>query len=67
VRRASIASEGYRLFFVYLRELVVEILTKKEEGKTWWDFAPQDVKDDVTRLEQTEEVKGWMAATAHLS
>jgi Swt1-like HEPN len=62
VRSASIASEGYKLFFVfeeYLREVVVEVLTK--EGKTWWDFAPQDVKDEVTRLEQTEEVKSWMA------
>ena len=66
VRRATIASEGYKLFFFfvfeeYLREVVVKVLTKEKEGKTWWDFAPQDVKDEVARLEQTEEVKSWMA------
>jgi len=64
VRRASSASEGYKLFFVfeeYLREMIVEVLTKEQDGKTWWDFAPQDVKDYVTGLEQTEEVKSWMA------
>jgi hypothetical protein len=31
------------------------------ESVTTWDFAPSDVKDEVTRLEQTEEVKSWMA------
>jgi hypothetical protein len=64
VRRATIASEGYKLFFVfeeYLREMVVEVLTNVDGSKTWWDFAPQDVKDYVTTLEQTEEVKSWMA------
>ncbi len=64
VRRASSASEGYKLFFVfeeYLREIMVETLAKEVGGKTWWDFAPQDVKEEVTKLEQTEEVKSWMA------
>lgn len=64
VRRASSASEGYKLFFVfeeYLREMVVEVLTNEQDGKTWWEFAPQDVKDYVTGLETTEEVKSWMA------
>lgn len=64
VRRAESASEGYQLFFVfeeYLREIVVEVLAKEDEGKTWWDFAPQDVKDYVVGLEQTEEIKSWMA------
>lgn len=64
VRRASSASEGYMLFFVfeeYLREIVVEVLTKENGAKTWWDFAPQDVKDEVARLEVAEEVKSWMA------
>lgn len=63
VRRASTASEGYKLFFVfeeYLREMIVDVLAK-ENGRTWWDFAPQDVKDEVTKLEQQEEVKSWMA------
>jgi hypothetical protein len=64
VRNATIASEAYRLFFVfesYLREFVVEVLTKEEETKTWWDFVPQDVRDDVGKLEATEEIKSWMA------
>jgi hypothetical protein len=64
VKNAINASEGYKLFFVfesYLREFVVEVLSKEEAGKTWWDFAPSDVKDEVTKLEQTEEVKSWMA------
>jgi hypothetical protein len=64
LRRASDASEGYKLFFVfesYLREFIVDTLTKEGETKMWWDFVPSDVKDEVARLEATEEVKGWMA------
>jgi hypothetical protein len=64
VRRATNAAEGYRLFFVfeeYLRELIVEVLIKEEGAKTWWDFAPGDVKDEVTKLEANEEVKSWMS------
>jgi hypothetical protein len=63
VRNAVKAGEAYRLFYVfesYLREFVVEVLSK-EQGKTWWDYAPPDVKDEVTKLEQTEEAKSWMA------
>jgi hypothetical protein len=57
------ASEPYKLFFVferYLRQLVIGVLSRdgKEE---WWDKLPQDVKDEVTKLEETEEVKNWMA------
>jgi hypothetical protein len=64
VRSATRASEAYRLFFVfesYLRDFIVEVLTKEDQTKTWWDFVPQDVKDEVGRLEATEEVKSWMA------
>jgi hypothetical protein len=64
VRRAASASQSYKLFFVfeeYLRQIVVDVLTKEQEGKTWWDFAPQDVREEITKLETTEEVKGWMA------
>ena len=38
VRAATIASEAYKLFFVfeeYLRQLVVEVLTQETEAKTW--------------------------------
>lgn len=63
VKRAVKASEAYRLFFVfesYLREFVVEVLSK-EATEEWWAKVPKDVKDEVTRLEETEEVKSWMA------
>jgi hypothetical protein len=63
VRRATEASEAYKLFFVfesYLRELVVEVLTK-DNTTTWWDKVPPDVQTEVSRLEETEEVKSWMA------
>jgi hypothetical protein len=62
VRRAIDASEGYKLFFVlegYLRELIVEVLSK--ENETWWDKVPPDVQAEVSKLEETEEVKSWMA------
>ena len=61
VKQANRAAEGYKLFFVfenYLRELVIEVMSK-EEG--WWDKVPKDVQDEVTKLEQTEEAKRWMA------
>lgn len=62
VRRATSAALGYKLFFVfeeYLRDLIVEVLSK--DGGTWWDKIPTDVQQEVSRLEETEEVKGWMA------
>jgi hypothetical protein len=63
VRRATEAAEAYKLFFVfesYLREFVVEVLSK-DEATTWWDHVPTDVQTEVLRLEETEEVKSWMA------
>ncbi len=63
VRQACDAAEAYKLFFVfetYLRELLVEVLSKdgKEE---WWDKLPKDVQDEVNKLAETEEIKSWMA------
>jgi Swt1-like HEPN len=63
VRGAIDASVAYKLFFVfeeYLRELIMEVLAKDEQAN-WWDKVPKDVQDEVTKLEQTEEVKSWMA------
>ena len=63
VREANDAAEAYRLFFVfetYLRALVVDILSK-DQTVNWWDKVPQNVKDDVAKLEETEEMKAWMA------
>ncbi|MBS0166268.1 MAG: hypothetical protein JSR29_09320 [Nitrospira sp.] len=63
VRRASVAGETYRLFFVFenfLRDFVVEVLSK-DPTQTWWDKVPQNVQDEVVKLEETEEIKSWMA------
>jgi Swt1-like HEPN len=48
------------VFESYLREFIVEVLSK-EGTETWWEKVPTDVQTEVTRLEETEEVKGWMA------
>lgn len=63
VRKATEASEAYRLFFVfesYLRDFIVEVLSK-DTTETWWDKVPSDVKTEVIRLEEMEEVKSWMS------
>jgi hypothetical protein len=63
VRDADEASEGYRLIFVfesYLRDLVVEALSQ-DPTTQWWDKVPTDVQDYVRVLEETEDVKQWMA------
>jgi hypothetical protein len=63
VRRAAIAAETYKLFFVfegYLRAFVVDVLSR-DPAVSWWDRLPKDVQDDVSKLEETEEAKGWMA------
>jgi hypothetical protein len=63
VKEANSASFGFRLFYVfenYLREFVVETLTG-EGSDTWWDKIPKDVQDEVEKLEDNEELKGWMS------
>lgn len=63
VRRSAQASEAYRLFFVfegYLREFVAGVLIGKD-ADNWWNGVPQDVKDDVAKMEENEEAKSWMA------
>ncbi len=63
VRSAIAGADAYKLFFTFenfLRDLVVDVLSR-DPGTNWWDKVPQDVKDEVTRLEQTEEAKRWMA------
>lgn len=62
VRSSIDASVAYKLFFVfeeYLRELIVEVLSK--ENETWWDKVPTDVQQEITKLEETEDMKSWMA------
>lgn len=61
--RAIQAADTYKLFFVfegYLREFVVEVLSR-DAATSWWDKVPKDVQDEVVKLEDTEEAKSWMA------
>jgi hypothetical protein len=63
VRRATLAAEAYRLFFVFenfLRSFVLDVLSK-DATRSWWERVPSDVQVEVEKLEQTEEVKSWMA------
>lgn len=63
VRGALAGADAYKLFFTFenfLRDLVVDVLSR-DPLTNWWDKVPQDVKDEVNRLEQTEEAKRWMA------
>jgi hypothetical protein len=63
VRQATDAAEAYKLFFVfenYLREFIVEVLSK-DGAESWYEKVPTDVQDEVAKLEQTEEIKSWMA------
>ena len=63
VHRALEAAETYKLLFVfenYLRKFVVEVLSD-DPAVNWWDRLPKDVQDEVSKLEQTEEAKTWMA------
>ena len=63
VHSAQRAAETYKLLFVfenYLREFVIELLSK-DPAVNWWDRLPKDVQEEVSKLEQTEEAKIWMA------
>lgn len=63
VRNAFSAAEAYKLLFVfegYLRDLVIEALSR-DGTEDWWQAVPKDVQDEVTKLAETEEAKGWMA------
>jgi hypothetical protein len=63
VRDATLAAEAYRLIFVFenfLRLFVVSVLSKDAE-RQWWDKVPKDVQDEVLKIEETDEMKSWMA------
>jgi len=63
VKQAMRAAESYKLFFVfegYLRDFVVEVLSA-DPAVSWWDRIPKDVQEEVTKLEETEDAKSWMA------
>ena len=59
VRRAVATAEVFKLFFVFenfLREFVLETLSELDKTN-WWSRVPQDVIDEVEKLEQTEQQK----------
>ncbi len=63
VRRATKTAEVFKLFFVFenfLREFVLSTLTEDDQ-ENWWNKVPKDVRDEVEKLEQTEEINAWMA------
>lgn len=63
VKKALRAAESYKLFFVfegYLRGFVMEVLSA-DPAVSWWERIPKDVQDEVSKLEETEEAKSWMA------
>jgi hypothetical protein len=66
VRSAMDAAEAYKLFFVferYLREFVIGVLS--QDGKAdWWPKVPPDVQTEITKLEETEDAKSWMALSS---
>ncbi|WP_298153293.1 Swt1 family HEPN domain-containing protein, partial [Metallibacterium sp.] len=59
----SLLNANSALFFVFenfLRKFVLDVLSK-DSTTSWWEHVPPDVKSEVEKLEQTEEVKSWMA------
>lgn len=61
-RDAVEAAETFKLFFVfenYLRDFILTVLSEADK-ENWWNSVPQNVKDDVAKLEETEDKKRWM-------
>jgi hypothetical protein len=62
VRDAVETSETFKLFFVfenYLRDFILTVLSGADK-ENWWNGIPQNVKDEVSKLEETEDKKKWM-------
>jgi hypothetical protein len=63
LRRAVATAEVFKLFFIFenfLRQFVLETLSELDSAN-WWSRIPQDVIDEVEKMEQTEQQKQWMA------
>lgn len=61
-RDAVDAADTFKLFFVfenYLRDFVLTVLSEADK-ENWWNAVPQNVRDDVGKLEETEDKKKWM-------
>jgi hypothetical protein len=63
VKKATRAAAVYKLFFVFenfLRSFVLSVLSETDP-ENWWTKVPTDVREDVEKLEATEDAKAWMA------
>jgi len=61
-RDAASAAETFKLFFVlenYLRDFILTVLSEADK-ENWWSAVPQQVQDEVAKLEETEDKKKWM-------
>lgn len=61
-RDAVDAAETFKLFFVfenYLRDFILTVLSEADKDN-WWNAVPQNVRDEVSKLEETEDKKKWM-------
>lgn len=61
-RDAVEAAETFKLFFVlenYLRDFILTVLSEADR-ENWWNAVPQNVQDEVAKLEETEDKKKWM-------
>lgn len=61
-READAAADTFKLFFVlenYLRDFVLTVLSEADK-ENWWNSVPLNVRDDVAKLEETEDKKKWM-------
>jgi hypothetical protein len=61
-REAVEAAETFKMFFVlenYLRDFILTVLSEADK-ENWWNAVPQNVRDDVAKLEETEDKKKWM-------
>jgi hypothetical protein len=61
-RDAVRAAETFKLFFVlenYLRDFIVTVLSETDK-ENWWNSVPQQVREEVAKLEETEDKKKWM-------
>lgn len=64
VKSAGRAAEVYRYLFVFevfLRELVREVLSESDPEEWWEKKVPTQVKEDVAKSKETDEMKAWMA------
>jgi hypothetical protein len=61
-REAEGAADTFKLFFVfenYMRDFVLTVLSESDK-ENWWNAVPQNVRDEVAKLEETEDKKKWM-------